>query len=177
MFAPVSILAIAATVASAVVIRAPADTSVTILNNCSYQVDPAFFPVVTENGASTGGFPLAAGASQAVTLPANYSGRIWGRTGCDSAGQCTTGTCPGGESCIDPAPTGPTLAQITLDGYAGYDYFNPTSGDNFNIPLTIIPGSGCSTAPVSCTDANGDGNGCGATNSCPTGTTYTIQFC
>ncbi|KZT30730.1 Osmotin thaumatin-like protein [Neolentinus lepideus HHB14362 ss-1] len=153
-------------------------TSVDIFNNCSYQVDPAFYPMASEDGTATGGFPLIAGASQVVTLYSGWSGRIWGRTGCNSAGVCTSGGCPsGGENCTSPAPTGPTLAQFTIDGYADFDYFNPTSGDNFNIPLTIEPGSGCSTAPVSCIDANGDGNGCGATSSCPTGTSYTIQFC
>lgn len=178
MFAQISFFALLATVVSALVLPRAADTTVTLVNNCGYQVDPAAYPAVTYNGAATGGFPLAAGASAAVTLPANYSGRIWGRTGCDADGNCETGQCfQGGENCTSPAPTGPTLAQFTINGYASSDYFTPTGQGNFNIPLTITPGSGCSTAPVTCTDANGDGNGCGATSSCPTGTSYTIQFC
>ncbi|EPQ60498.1 Osmotin, thaumatin-like protein [Gloeophyllum trabeum ATCC 11539] len=177
MFTQVSVLAVAAVAGAGVIRQIPA-TTVTLTNDCGYQVDPAFFPQVLEGSTSTGGFPLAAGASQTVTLPSDWSGRLWGRTGCNAAGVCATGSCPsGGENCTSPAPTGPTLAQFTINGYAGYDYFNPTSDDNFNIPLTIEPGTGCSIAPVGCTDANGDGNGCGATSACPTGTDYTIVFC
>jgi hypothetical protein len=60
---------------------------------------------------------LASGASQTVTLPSGYSGRAWGRTGCNSAGVCTTGSCSGGVNCTAPAAAGPTLAQFTINGY------------------------------------------------------------
>jgi hypothetical protein len=79
-----------------------------------------------------------------VTLPANYSGRIWGRTGCDVAGVCATGQCfQGGENCTSPAPAGPTLAQFTINGFANLDFFNPTAGEGYNLNVTIIPGTGC----------------------------------
>jgi hypothetical protein len=122
-------------------------TSVTVLNNCTYQVDPAFYPAVTRSGATTGGFKLASKASSVVTLADGYSGRIWGRTGCNSTGICTTGQCPGGESCTGPSTTGPTLAQFTIDGYASTDYFNPSTADGFNLVVTITPGKGC-TCPL-----------------------------
>ncbi|KAI0729972.1 Osmotin thaumatin-like protein [Fomitopsis betulina] len=152
-------------------------TSITLSNNCTYQVDPAFFPVgIASDGSSTGGFPLAAGALVGASLSATYSGRIWGRTGCDADGICSTGECPGGENCTGPAPAGPTLAQFTLDGYDNLDFFDPSTTDGFNIPLTITPGTGCSTGPQSCTAA-GEGTGCGDTSACATGTSYTITFC
>ncbi|TFY56025.1 hypothetical protein EVJ58_g7884 [Rhodofomes roseus] len=154
-----------------------AQTNVTLTNNCTYQVDPAFYPAVNaSDGSTTGGFPLDSGASANVTLDPTYSGRIWGRTGCDADGNCLTGSCPGGENCTGPAPAGPTLAQFTLDGYAGLDYFNPSTTDGFNLPVTITPGPGCSTGPQSCT-ADNEGTGCGDTSTCPTGTSYTISFC
>jgi hypothetical protein len=118
-------------------------TTVTVLNNCTSQVDPAFFPTVTRNGASTGGFSLAPKASAAVTLPDKYSGRIWGRTGCNSAGTCSTGGCPGGESCTGPSTQGPTLAQFTINGFSSTDFFNPSTADGFNLGVTITPGAGC----------------------------------
>ncbi|KAJ7640914.1 Osmotin thaumatin-like protein [Mycena rosella] len=153
-------------------------TTVSVFNNCTQQVDPAFTPQVLLGGVPTGGFPLAAHLTQVVTFPANYSGRAWGRTGCDAQGVCATGQCfTGGENCTSPAPAGPTLAQFTINGFSSLDFFNPTSGEGFNLPVTIKPGSGCSTTPVSCTAANNVGPGCGATSTCPTGVGYTIQFC
>ncbi|EPS99470.1 Osmotin thaumatin-like protein [Fomitopsis schrenkii] len=163
-------------VLSALAVAVSAQTPFAIVNNCGYQVDPAFFPAATaSDGSLTGGFPLAAGASADVTLGATWSGRIWGRTGCDADGNCQTGGC-GAESCTGPAGAGPTLAQFTLDGWSNLDFFNPSTADGFNLALTIVPGPQCSTAAQSCT-AEGQGNGCGSTSSCPTGTNYTIQFC
>jgi hypothetical protein len=89
--------------------------TITVVNHCSSSIDPAFFPAA--NNGTLGGFVLAPGASQAVTLPDGYSGRAWGRTGCNSAGVCTTGSCTGGINCTAPAAAGPTLAQFTIDGY------------------------------------------------------------
>ncbi|KIP03179.1 hypothetical protein PHLGIDRAFT_252913 [Phlebiopsis gigantea 11061_1 CR5-6] len=148
-----------------------ASTSINVVNHCSASIDPAFFPAAS---GGVGGFALASGASRSVTLPSGYSGRAWGRTGCDSSGSCTTGSCSGGVNCTAPAAAGPTLAQFTINGL---DFFNPAVSDGFNIAVTITPGTGCTTAPVTCTDANGDGNGCGGTATCPTGTAYTLTFC
>ncbi|KZT66822.1 Osmotin, thaumatin-like protein [Daedalea quercina L-15889] len=156
---------------------ASAQTSITLTNDCTYQVDPAFYPdAIASDGSATGGFPLAAGASAGVTLDPTYSGRIWGRTGCDSDGDCATGQCPGGENCTGPAAAGPTLAQFTLDGYDSLDFFNPSTTDGFNVAITITPGAGCSVGPQSCT-ADNEGTGCGDTSACPTGTSYTVSFC
>ncbi|EIN09642.1 Osmotin thaumatin-like protein [Punctularia strigosozonata HHB-11173 SS5] len=152
-----------------------ASTTITVVNHCSSAVDPGFFPAA--NNGALGGFALAAGASQAVTLPSGYSGRAWGRTGCDDAGVCTTGSCSGGVNCTAPAAAGPTLAQFTINGFSNLDFFNPGVADGFNIPVTITPGAGCSTAAVTCSNAAGAGNGCGATSTCPTGTAYTLSFC
>lgn len=89
----------------------------TVLNNCADKIDPAFFPAATTSTGALGGFPLSAGKMKTVTLPAGYSGRAWGRTGCDSDGNCATGGCPsGGVNCTSPSEVGPTLAQFTIDG-------------------------------------------------------------
>ncbi|CDY26681.1 BnaA06g13410D [Brassica napus] len=71
-------------------------TVFTIVNSCSFNVWPG---VLTGNGAqlNDGGFLLTPGASVDLTAPAGWSGRIWGRTGCNfdgsGAGRCLTGDC------------------------------------------------------------------------------------
>ncbi|EIM91870.1 Osmotin thaumatin-like protein [Stereum hirsutum FP-91666 SS1] len=167
-FARVVILA-AAAVTSVVA------TSVTIVNNCGDQIDPAIFPAA-DNGL--GGFALSAGSQNTVSLPDGYSGRIWGREGCDSDGNCSSGQCSaGGVNCTGPSLTGPTIAQFTIDGFSSLDFFNPSVADGFNLVTTITPDSSCSTGAVSCTNAAGDGTGCGDTSTCATGTSYTVSFC
>ena len=47
------------------------------------------------NNGPFGGFCLEAGAQQVLTLPDRWSGRIWGRSGCDASGKCLTGGCGG----------------------------------------------------------------------------------
>jgi hypothetical protein len=91
-------------------------STVTVVNHCGSNIAPAFYPAA--NNGALGGFRLASGASQAVTFPDGYSGRIWGRTGCNAAGVCTSGNCNGGINCTSPAAAGPTLAQFTMNGYA-----------------------------------------------------------
>ena len=61
---------------------AAADRTLTVTNNCGYQVDTAFFPTIESNETQTGGFPLtSAHPSATVLLADNYNGQIWGRTG------------------------------------------------------------------------------------------------
>lgn len=88
-------------------------SSVTIVNNCADQIDPAIFPSAD---GGLGGFALSAAQQQTITLADGYSGRIWGREGCDSDGNCSSGECSGGVNCTGPAAAGPTLAQFTIDG-------------------------------------------------------------
>ncbi|KZT65251.1 Osmotin, thaumatin-like protein [Daedalea quercina L-15889] len=163
-------------IAIAALVAAASATTVNLTNSCGYQVDPGFYPAATaSDGSSTGGFAVAAGSSSSVSLDSTWSGRIWGRTGCDASGNCQTGGC-GSESCTSPAGSGVTLAQFSINSWDSLDFFTPSTTDGFNIAVTITPGSGCTTSPVACTGQD-MGNGCNATNSCPTGTNYTISFC
>ncbi|KIY53168.1 Osmotin, thaumatin-like protein [Fistulina hepatica ATCC 64428] len=149
-------------------------SDVVVFNNCSASIDPAFYPAAD---GGIGGFVLGSGSTENVTLSAGWSGRIWGRTGCDDAGVCATGDCGGVVNCTSISYTGPTIAQFTIDGYADLDFFAPSSQDGFNIAVAIIPGSGCATPTVACTDADGGGNGCDDIYTCAYGTSYTVQFC
>ncbi|KAH9922743.1 thaumatin, partial [Fomitopsis serialis] len=134
-----AVLAALAAIASA--------TTVTVTNNCGYEVDPGFYPAAT----------------------ASDGGRIWGRTGCDASGNCQTGGCSGGENCTAPA-------AFTINSWESLDFFNPSTTDGFNVAVTITPGTGCTTGAQACT-AQDEGDGCGMTSSCPTGTDYTVSFC
>lgn len=87
----------------------------TLINCCGQDIDPGVFPGVVHDGDLTGGFILRSGDQDTVVLPPPWSGRIWGRTGCDDYGNCETGACPGGINCTGPAPAGPTLAQFNID--------------------------------------------------------------
>lgn len=166
------------TVLAALAAAASAMT-VTVTNNCGYGVDPGFYPAATaSDGSYTGGFTIAAGSSSSVSLDSAWTsgGRIWGRTGCDASGNCQTGGCSGGENCTAPAGSGVTLAQFTINSWDSLDFFNPSTTDGFNLAVTITPGIGCTTGAQACTSQD-EGDGCGMTSSCPTGTDYTVSFC
>ena len=75
-------------------------TMFTIENRCSYTVWPG---TLAGNGAAVlgdGGFPLPTGTSVRLAAPAGWSGRFWGRTGCNfddaGIGKCLTGAAPAG---------------------------------------------------------------------------------
>jgi hypothetical protein len=95
---------------------------VRVLNNCTFEGEPAFFSAMSAGAESMGGLPLAPAASSYITLATGYGGRIWGGTSCSSTGNSTTGGYSGGESCTGPVPgggtAGPTLMQFTINGYA-----------------------------------------------------------
>ena len=92
----------------------PHRAQVTVINDCTEQIDPGFFTAVNYDGGVTGGFVLQSHESAVVELPVGWHGRIWPRTGCDDEGICETGTCRVGINCTDPAPAGPTLAQFNI---------------------------------------------------------------
>jgi hypothetical protein len=102
-----------------------------------------------------GGFELASGASTTLTVPANWSGRIWARTYCttnsDGSFSCETGDC-GALACNGATGSASaTLAEFTLGGGSAPDYYDVSLVDAFNLPMTIAPqgGSGCTTAGCS----------------------------
>ena len=94
---------------------APHRNSLTLVNNCKAQIDPAFYPAVQDHDRNPkGGFELAAGQQYTTYLLSGWKGDIWGRTGCDANGYCETGSCAGGVSCDGDAPDGVTLAQFNI---------------------------------------------------------------
>lgn len=93
-----------------------------------------------------GGFELAPGASHAFTLPTEWGGRFWGRTGCvfdaDGKGSCETADCGkakcGGAGGKPPA----TLAEFQIAGFGGKDFYDISLVDGYNLPMSVTPVAG-----------------------------------
>ncbi|XP_062178062.1 pathogenesis-related thaumatin-like protein 3.5 [Alnus glutinosa] len=119
----------------------------TLINNCKETIWPGVTPGENFNG---GGFTLKPGQSIVFTAPVAWSGRIWGRTGCDfdknGNGSCETGACGTTFKCGASGKTPSTLAEFTL---ADPDFYDVSLVDGFNLPMAVKPINGkgnCSVA-------------------------------
>ncbi|KAJ6755541.1 hypothetical protein OIU79_028032 [Salix purpurea] len=121
----------------------------TFTNKCPYTVWPGTLTAAGRPQLSSTGFKLATGASSSLSAPATWSGRFWARTQCSTSGKfvCATADCASGviqcngAGAIPPA----SLAEFTLRGDGGKDFYDISLVDGFNIPISITPqgGSGC----------------------------------
>ena len=113
---------------------------------------------------STTGLVLQTGASTTIAAPASWGGRFWGRTLCseDSTGKfsCVTGDCGSGKlECSGNGAAPPaTLAEFTLDGAGGLDFFDVSLVDGYNVPMLVVPQGG-SGEKCTATGCVGDLNG------------------
>lgn len=87
---------------------APASSrTINIVNECPYPVYPA---LSGNDNDKASGFELAAGATQSVSAPTQWSGRVWARTQCNDDGtdgfKCATGDCGTGKVTWCVAPSG-----------------------------------------------------------------------
>ncbi|XP_010272861.1 PREDICTED: pathogenesis-related protein 5 [Nelumbo nucifera] len=119
----------------------------TIVNYCKETIWPGITPGDNFNG---GGFVLKPGQSMVFTAPVGWSGRIWGRTGCNfdknGNGSCLTGSCGNTLKCSASGEPPTSLAEFTL---ASPDFYDVSLVDGFNIPVVITPVKGqgnCSVA-------------------------------
>ncbi|CAK9139859.1 unnamed protein product [Ilex paraguariensis] len=140
------VLLILILISSAIKISESARTF-TIINDCKETIWPAVTPGGNFNG---GGFVLKQGQSVVYTAPVGWSGRIWGRTGCNfdrnGNGTCQTGSCGTSLKCGASGKTPATLAEFTL---TGTDFYDVSLVDGFNLPLVVTPINGrgnCSIA-------------------------------
>ncbi|KAG0486171.1 hypothetical protein HPP92_008266 [Vanilla planifolia] len=145
----------------------------TIANNCGYTVWPGLLSGAGTVELSTTGFSLESGQSRAVEVNPSWSGRVWGRTHCStnpSTGRfsCATGDCGSGKvECSGGGAAPPTsLAEFTLNGNGGMDFFDVSLVDGYNLPLLITPQSsgGAAVGDCSATGCAADINGI-----CPSG--------
>ncbi|XP_029127777.1 thaumatin-like protein 1b [Cajanus cajan] len=143
-------------------LRGSNSATFTIVNKCSYPVWPGLLSGAGTAQLATTGFALQPGDSSAVAVPTAWSGRLWGRTLCttDSAARfsCVTGDCGssavecGGGGATPPA----TLAEFTLNGAGGLDFYDVSVVDGYNLPILVeAQGSGNCTAAGCAADLNG----------------------
>lgn len=119
----------------------------TIINNCDYTVWPGILSNAGTAPLGTTGFVLEKGESKSLDVPATWSGRFWGRTLCttDSTGKftCRTGDCGSGTiECTGGAAPPATLAEFTLDGSGGKDFYDVSLVDGYNLPMLVMPQGG-----------------------------------
>ncbi|XP_015688578.2 thaumatin-like protein 1b [Oryza brachyantha] len=139
--------------------------SFTVTNNCGYTVWPGILSAGNSPALDSTGFSLAPGESRTMTVPHGWSGRFWGRTFCstDPSGRfaCATGDCGTGRlDCAGNTAKPPaTLAEFTLDGSGGMDFYDVSLVDGYNLPMLVTPQSGASggsCVPTGCmVDLNG----------------------
>ncbi len=144
-WAPAGIAALVAALAS------PAGaTTFTVKNNCSYTVFPGIFPAsVFDNG----GWTLAPGASSTFTVPSGSVGRLWGRTGCNSASpaQCATGSCGGtGLQCASTTGQPNTSLFEWNINASGTDWYDVSYVDAVDNPIGVTVTNGACVSPSVC---------------------------
>jgi beta-glucanase (GH16 family) len=144
---------VSSVVAMVVVAASTRAATVTVVNNCGYTVYPGIYPPVHQNG----GWSQAAGTSVAFTLNNEFTGRLWGRTGCNTAtspAQCTTGSC-GGTGLQCAGTTGhpnTSLFEINVDA-TGTDWYNVSYVDAIDSPIGVQVSNGACRSPNTCTNA------------------------
>ncbi|KAK3028465.1 hypothetical protein RJ639_040034 [Escallonia herrerae] len=131
-------------------------TSFKIVNSCRYTVWPGILTGADRTLLSPTGFTLNSGKSRTLSVPRSWSGRLWGRTLCtrDPSGRfsCRTGDCGSGKvECAGSGAIPPaTLAEFTLNGDQGLDFYDVSLVDGYNLPMLVVArggkrGDGCSS--------------------------------
>ncbi|KAL5788830.1 hypothetical protein ACOSP7_005779 [Xanthoceras sorbifolium] len=136
-----------------------------IVNKCRRTIWPGLLSGAGTAQLPTTGFALKSGKSRTVTIPKSWSGRIWGRTLCTQrAGNqtfsCVTADCGSGRlECAGGGAAPPaTLAEFTLNGAGGLDFYDVSLVDGYNLPMLVLPkgGKGGGCAATGClVDLNG----------------------
>ncbi|CAN8276381.1 unnamed protein product, partial [Cochlearia groenlandica] len=131
------------------IIHGVSSTTFTVVNQCSYTVWPGLLSGAGTSPLPTTGFSLNPTETRVIPIPAAWSGRIWGRTLCTQDAttgkfSCVTGDC--GSSAVECSGSGAappaTLAEFTLNGANGLDFYDVSLVDGYNIPMTIVPNGG-----------------------------------
>ncbi|KAH8942138.1 hypothetical protein BDL97_14G082700 [Sphagnum fallax] len=83
-------------------------------------------------------------------VEAGWGGRFWGRTGCTfdahGRGSCETGDCGGFLKCAGAGGEPPaSLAEFTLNGANGDDFYDVSLVDGYNLEIRITPTGGNGT--------------------------------
>ncbi|KAJ8452993.1 hypothetical protein Cgig2_014756 [Carnegiea gigantea] len=130
-----------------------------LVNKCRHTVWPGLLSGATSPPLPTTGFTLPSGKSRTLIFPKSWSGRIWARTLCsvDPTARkfsCLTGDCGSGK--VECAGTGAippaTLAEFTLNGAGGLDFYDVSLVDGYNLPVLVVArgGHGGDCSPTGC---------------------------
>uniref|UniRef100_A0A5B7ASP3 Thaumatin-like protein 1b n=1 Tax=Davidia involucrata TaxID=16924 RepID=A0A5B7ASP3_DAVIN len=148
----------------------------TFVNKCDHTVWPGILANAGSPTLDSTGFELPEDSSRSFQAPTGWSGRFWGRTGCNfdgsESGSCATGDCGSGQIECNGAGAAPpaTLAEFTL-GTGGQDFYDVSLVDGYNLPMIVevSGGSGMCASTGCVTDLNqqcpaelrvGDGQAC-----------------
>lgn len=125
------------------------------VNKCDYTVWPGILGTSTLDST---GFELTKGNSRSLQAPNGWSGRFWGRTGCNfdgsGHGSCATGDCGSGQvECNGAGATPPaTLAEFTL-GSGSQDFYDVSLVDGYNLQMVVeVNGGSGSCATTGCVE-------------------------
>ncbi|MCD7471643.1 Thaumatin-like protein 1 [Datura stramonium] len=135
----------------------------TFVNKCDHTVWPGILG--TPKLDSTG-FELTKDTSRSFQAPTGWSGRFWGRTGCNfddsGSGSCATADCGSGQMECNGGGAEPpaTLAEFTL-GSGSQDFYDVSLVDGYNLPMMVEVSGG--SGPCASTGCNVDLN-----QKCPT---------
>ncbi|XP_044737462.1 pathogenesis-related protein 5-like [Chrysoperla carnea] len=89
-----------------------------------------------------GGVELSSGQQVSINSDESWAGRFWPRTGCNGE-TCETGDCGKGLKCGGNGGAPPvSLAEITLMGAGGLDFYDVSNVDGANIPIAMEPVGG-----------------------------------
>ncbi|PRQ27223.1 putative thaumatin, tRNA-dihydrouridine synthase [Rosa chinensis] len=124
-------------------------TTFTFTNRCDYTVYPGTLAGSSSPRLESTGFQLQPGESRSLQAPPSWSGRFWGRTGCNfdpvtGQGSCTTADCGSnqlecnGAGAVPPA----TLAEFTIGSGDAKDFYDVSLVDGFNLPMLVEPSGG-----------------------------------
>ncbi|XP_057809434.1 thaumatin-like protein 1b [Salvia miltiorrhiza] len=133
--------------------RTALSATFTLVNQCPYTVWPGILSGAGTQPLSTTGFALSSGDSLPVSVPPSWSGRIWGRTLCSqdsTTGKFTCATADCGSGAVECSGAGAvppaTLAEFTLNGAGGLDFYDVSLVDGYNLPMLVVPqGGNCSS--------------------------------
>ncbi|XP_047318124.1 thaumatin-like protein 1 isoform X2 [Impatiens glandulifera] len=112
----------------------------TFINKCDFTVWPGILGIPM---LDTTGFELPNESSRSFQAPTGWSGRFWGRTGCNfqspTPRSCSTGDCGSGEIECNNAGSEPptTLAEFTLGSGSGQDFYDVSLVDGYNLPMAV----------------------------------------
>jgi Thaumatin family len=124
----------------------------TFVNNTSQTIWAGALANAGMTTPGNGGWAMAPGSTTTLTVPDTWGGRFWGRTYCNfnssGVGTCETGDCGGVLQCNGAGGVPPaTLAEFTLGGSSGNDFYDVSFVDGFNVPMTITPVGGAQPTP------------------------------